>query len=594
MMASFTDKPKIPLLVNSGSETFASLGTKKGSFESAYGTKFASRKVSEMPCAFDSEKDATSDKTSNPFKTVKLTWHESVSLNDKTWIDQCSDQEPDNPLSCGNDGPSKLSRGNARTPMPLETEVDLLSSSPAPLMCDGFPIDHFKMSSKLQRDFAAYFDKNQETECEDTLTDHTRDVRRAIALLKNPWMIIDIPRQLRETVQPSATVSSSVQTAPKLSDMDATQPLNPLAQHEKDILRATVCTFPQYDFDRNKRVTKTVVYEDNDLDILFPTRDDYFQSRTSSLMDSHGTIDDTTAFNAGSFSPEKPEPEVIEGPKCNVEVHGDGSIGNTFIKVYFKDAFDNGSAMAARSAMMKHADLPDMQHKEKIFENVIGPTQNEKAKISDTTAFDLFAISNSFAFIFPTSQAVGAPLFPDQEPLVYDGHFSSVGISDPNSKSGTFLGELPSNLTSHSNNTCPMDVSTIADAQKGSEPGCFATKIAPVGDSVGVNDTALYNAEDKLDMQQAFDSYNFDEVCNEATEELLSNVTVVSPDAIQMTAPPTTTTPVLTGEPFKICQNNPKRVKQEDGIFAVQLTVAGDVAQAILEGIFYQSRNADW
>ena len=45
-MASFTDKPKIPLLGNRGSETFASLGTKKGSFESAYGTKFALRKVS--------------------------------------------------------------------------------------------------------------------------------------------------------------------------------------------------------------------------------------------------------------------------------------------------------------------------------------------------------------------------------------------------------------------------------------------------------------------------------------------------------------------------------------------------------------------
>ena len=141
-------------------------------------------------------------------------------------------------------------------------------------------------------------------------------------------------------------------------------------------------------------------------------------------------------------------------------------------------------------------------------------------------------------------------VFSDQFPAS-----SSEGISDPNWSSGTFLGKLPSNLTSHSNNTCPMDVSTIADAQKGSEPGCFATKIAPVGDSVGVNDTALYNAEDKLDM--AFDSYNFDEVCNEATEELLSNVTVVSPDAIQMIAPPTTITPVLTGEPFKICQNNP-------------------------------------
>ena len=104
-----------------------------------------------------------------------------------------------------------------------------------------------------------------------------------------------------------------------------------------------------------------------------------------------------------------------------------------------------------------------------------------------------------------------------------------------------------------------MDVSMNCDAQMGSLLGDLTHKLAPVGDSVGVNDTALYNAEDKLDMQQAFDSYNFDEVCNEATEELLSNVTVVSPDAIQMTAPPTTITPVLTGEPFKICQSNPKR-----------------------------------
>ena len=172
-------------------------------------------------------------------------------------------------------------------------------------------------------------------------------------------------------------------------------------------------------------------------------------------MDSHGKIDDTTAFNAGPFSLEKPEPEVIEGPKCNVEVHGDGSVGNTCIKVYFKDAFDNGSAMAARSAMMKHADLPDIQHKDKIFENMIRLTQNEKAKMSDTTTLDLFAISNSFAFIFPTSQALGAPSIPDQEPLVCDEHFSSVGISDPNSKFGTFLGKLPVNSASHSNTTTP-------------------------------------------------------------------------------------------------------------------------------------------
>ena len=37
-----------------------------------------------------------------------------------------------------------------------------------------------------------------------------------------------------------------------------------------------------------------------------------------------------------------------------------------------------------------------------------------------------------------------------------------------------------------------MDVSTIADAQKGSEPGCFATKVAPVVDSVGADKTTSF------------------------------------------------------------------------------------------------------
>ena len=72
---------------------------------------------------------------------------------------------------------------------------------------------------------------------------------------------------------------------------------------------------------------------------------------------------------------------------------------------------------------------------------------------------------------------------------VFDGTFSassSEAISDSNSKIVMHLGQLRCNTTSHSNGTCPMDVSANGDAQKGPKrTGCFATKIAPVGDSVG-------------------------------------------------------------------------------------------------------------
>ena len=106
---------------------------------------------------------------------------------------------------------------------------------------------------------------------------------------------------------------------------------------------------------------------------------------------------------------------------------------------------------------------------------------------------------------------------------VFDDTFltssSSEAISDSNSKIDMSLGKLRCNTTSHSNGTCPMDVSANGDAQKGSKPGCFATKIAPVGDSVGAGGMVLYNAEGMFDMQQTFGSYNFDEACNATTEE---------------------------------------------------------------------------
>ena len=106
-----------------------------------------------------------------------------------------------------------------------------------------------------------------------------------------------------------------------------------------------------------------------------------------------------------------------------------------------------------------------------------------------------------------------------------------------------------------------MGASANGDAQKGSEPGRFVTKISPVGDSVGAGEMILLNAEDMFNMQQTFGSYDFNEACNGTTDdELFSNVAVMSPGAISMTAPPTTTTPVLTGDSFVIRQkNNPKR-----------------------------------
>ena len=72
-MASFTDKPKIPLLGNSGSETYASFGTWKGSFSSAlvrHGCGvYSSLDVSELPVAFPTDpKQATSSTTQQRYE----------------------------------------------------------------------------------------------------------------------------------------------------------------------------------------------------------------------------------------------------------------------------------------------------------------------------------------------------------------------------------------------------------------------------------------------------------------------------------------------------------------------------------------------
>ena len=145
---------------------------------------------------------------------------------------------------------------------------------------------------------------------------------------------------------------------------------------------------------------------------------------------------------------------------------------------------------------------------------------------------------------------------------VFDGTFSSSSsesISDPNSKNGVSLGCLPVNRGSYSNDTCPMDASTTCNAQKGSLLGDPTHKIAPAGDSVGVDEMIPFNAEDMFDMHQTFNSYDSNEECDGMTEEQFSKATVMASDALTFLTPPTSTTPVLTGVSFVICQNNPKR-----------------------------------
>ena len=118
---------------------------------------------------------------------------------------------------------------------------------------------------------------------------------------------------------------------------------------------------------------------------------------------------------------------------------------------------------------------------------------------------------------------------------VFDDTFSSSSsgaISDSNFKMDMFLRKSPYFPTSHSNDTCPMDVSTNGDSQKGPESGRFVTKTAPVGDSVGAGEIILFDAEDMFDMQQTSNSYDFNEACIGATEEQFNKTTVVAPDAL--------------------------------------------------------------
>ena len=139
-----------------------------------------------------------------------------------------------------------------------------------------------------------------------------------LALLKHPWMMIDIPRQLREAARSNATVSSSVQVVPESSNLEATHPLNPLVQHEKDLLRATACALPQHDPDGHDQNAKAIFHEDNTSVIVIPTRN-YYSTRTSFIIDTHDAIDDAHGtFDVDAFPKIFPSAYTTK-PLCEID-----------------------------------------------------------------------------------------------------------------------------------------------------------------------------------------------------------------------------------------------------------------------------------
>ena len=96
-MASFTDKPKIPLLGNSGSETYASFGTWKGSFSSAlvrHGCGvYSSLDVSELPVAFPTDpKQATSSTTQQRYEETVAMFEGKFKISNKWELEGKSEQ----------------------------------------------------------------------------------------------------------------------------------------------------------------------------------------------------------------------------------------------------------------------------------------------------------------------------------------------------------------------------------------------------------------------------------------------------------------------------------------------------------------------
>ena len=322
-------------------------------------------------------------------------------------------------------------------------------------------------------------------------------------------------------------------------------------------------------------------------------------------------------------------------PEFTVTAHGDGSVGNSFIAIDFKNCYTNEPSNTTGQPFMtpgsRRSSAVSPGHIQPLILNLRMPSANEVASMEGTNDSILTSQVKSKLFRVgrmnpthmnaptkninsmyehqmsdahktvickkgklaknnATRQLIRNKLVtsgltikgtvPMRDPggkkclharaqfegvnfsNVFDGTFStssSEAISDPNSKNGVSLGCLPWNRGSYSNGTCPMDASTTCNAQKGSLLGDPTHKIAPAGDSVGADEMILFNAEDMFDMQQTFNSYDFNEACNKATEEQFSKATVVAPDALTFLTPPTTTTPVLTGDSVVIRQNNPKR-----------------------------------
>ena len=87
-MASFTDKSKMPLLDNSGSETYASLGTWRGSFSSALVSHgcgvYQTLDVSDMPDAFPTDPNqATSSTTQKRYEETVAMFEGKFKISNK-------------------------------------------------------------------------------------------------------------------------------------------------------------------------------------------------------------------------------------------------------------------------------------------------------------------------------------------------------------------------------------------------------------------------------------------------------------------------------------------------------------------------------
>ena len=427
----------MPLRSNGMSEAVASLGAWKSSLSSALvrhgGGVFASLDE-ERPAAFPT--DAASDKTSNPFKTVKLTWHESVSLGYKTFSNQLETKLM--AVDKGNNG----RKGGVRNGGTGLRQKSVLKENLIERLDEAAIVDD---ADKTAREL-------EEEILEKPKYGHT-------------------PGQIRGEVDSAETPTGGLRN--QLHEMFKNIVGKPKAKETNDKPRS------------NKAMSATTTTESDN-------------KKMHCLNAKYSHAQETEPGSYPLESADFPE-------KFDVTVHGDGSIGNALIAIDFNECFKNGPINTA----------------------------GQRAKLND---FDPALIWN-------------APV----------GVSSDDVFLNSNSKNGAYLVCEPTNLTSYLEGTSPMDASTDNNAQKVLESGDFSRKIVPSADSVGDINFHVFTVEDMFDMQLTFNSYDFNEACNGTTGEQFSKATVVASDALTFLTPPTTTTPVLTGDSFVICQNNPKR-----------------------------------